>query len=279
MRIAVTGGSGTIGNFTVRELQQSGHEVRNFDAIRPSGAGVSTSRVDVTNLGDLVSCLNGYEAIVHLAAIVAPGRTSNNEIFRVNAQSTFNVLEAASILGIKHVVLASSINAVGMHFNVEPRFQYLPLDEDHCCGPDEAYGLSKRVGEITADGFALRFPDMTISSLRYPAVITPERYPLLEREADHRHKILWAWADVREIARANRLAVETTRPGHEVYFLTADHTMSMTPSMELVAQWFPGIDVRAEITGCGALISSRKAAELLRWKHERDFETELRSSK
>ena len=106
MRIAITGGSGKIGVYTVREFQEHGYEVRNLDAVRPSHENLPTTIVDVAHFGDLVSCLNGFDAIVHLGAIVAPGRTSNNTLFRTNTQGTFNVLEAASVLGIKKVCLA-----------------------------------------------------------------------------------------------------------------------------------------------------------------------------
>ncbi len=168
MRIAVTGGIGRIGIYTVRELQNHDYEVRNLDAVRPAQKNIPTTIVDLANFGDLVSCLNGFDTVVYLGAIAAPGRTSNNAVFRVNTQSTFNVLEAASILGIKKICLASSINALGMGYNLERLFQYFPIDEQHPCQPDEAYGLSKKVGEVTADAFSLRFPWMTICSMRYP---------------------------------------------------------------------------------------------------------------
>jgi len=200
MRIAITGGSGRIGVYTVREFQEHGYEVRNLDVVRPPQDNIPTTIVDMTHFGDLVSCLNGFDAIVHLGAIAAPGRTSNNAIFRTNTQSTFNVLEAASVLGIKKVCLASSINALGMGYNLEQRFRYFPVDERHPCQPDEAYGLSKQVGEVVAEAFGLRFPWMTLCSMRYPAVFTPELYEILDRAAPHRRKLLWAYADVREVA-------------------------------------------------------------------------------
>lgn len=276
MRIAVTGGSGGIGLFTVREFQERGYEVRNLDVVRPAQENIPTTIVDLANFGDLVSCLNGFDAVVHLGAIPAPKRTSNNAIFRINTQSTFNVLEASSMLGIRKVCLASSINALGMGYNLEQRFRYFPVDELHPCQPDEAYGLSKQVGEVVADAFSLRFPRMTISSMRYPAVLTPERYETLDRAAPHRRKILWAYADVREVARANRLAIEADWTGHEVFFITADHTLSETQTEELLAKHHPDVEIRSELAGHASIISSTKAEKLLGWKHQRHLETELK---
>lgn len=274
MKVAVTGGSGSIGAYTVKEFTEHGYEVRNFDIAARTGEGVPCTRVDFSNFGDVVSVLQGYDAIVHLAAIIAPGRTSNNQIYRTNVVSTFNVLEAASLLGIRKICLASSINAIGAAFNVENHFKYFPVDEEHPRNPDEAYGLSKQTGEILADGFALRFPEMTISSMRYPAVFTPERYAMLDGETPKRRKALWCGADIRDIVRANRLAIEAEWTGHEVFFLNMANTTSETPTAELIATYFPDVELREEFPGNKALISSRKAERLLGWKAELDFREE-----
>lgn len=270
-RIALTGGSGGIGAVIARELIAAGHVVHNFDLTKPAVPGIHTVTIDVTDFGDVVSGLNGYDAIVHLAAISSPGRGSGNRIFQVNTQSAFNILEAASILGIRHVVLASSINAMGMTFNVKPCVHYLPVDEAHPCGPDEAYGLSKLIGETIADGFARRFPGMTISSLRFPMVAMPEFYRGSGRDAQFWRKCLWAFCDAREAARAVRLGLDATWCGHEVFLLSADHTPSPVPSAELAAQWYPDVPLRAPLEGHASLVSSAKAERLLGWKHERTF--------
>ena len=65
--------------------------------------------------------------------------------------------------------------------------------------------LSKLLGEHTADSFARRHPAMTISSLRLPAVMTPDAYHRFDPAARYLPRSLWAYADVREVARAIRL--------------------------------------------------------------------------
>jgi nucleoside-diphosphate-sugar epimerase len=270
-RIALTGGSGGIGAVIAKELIAAGHVVHNFDQTKLAVPGIHTVIIDVTNFGDLISGLKSYDAIVHLAAISAPGRGSSNRIFQVNTQSTFNVLEAASILGIRNVVLASSINALGTTFNLEPCLHYFPLDEAHPCGPDEAYGLSKLVGETMADCFARRFPDMTICSLRFPMVVMPDFYRKSGRDEQFWKRALWAFCDGREAARAVRLGIEAKWQGHEVFMLAADHTPSQVPSAELAAQWYPEVPVTAPLNGCAAFVSTAKAERLLGWKHERTF--------
>lgn len=270
-RIALTGGSGGIGVVIARELIAAGYVVHNFDQTKLAVPGIHTVILDVTNFGDVVSGLKGYDAIVHLAAISAPGRGSSNRIFQVNTQSTFNVLEAASILGIRNVVLASSINAMGMTFNLKPCVHYFPLDEEHPCEPDEAYGLSKLIGETVADGFARRFPEMTICSLRFPMVVMPDFYRNSARDEQFWKRALWAFCDAGEAARAVRLGLEAKWQGHEVFLLAADHTPSSVPSSELAAQWYPDVPMRAPLPGHAAFVSAAKAERLLGWKHERTF--------
>ncbi|MCB1103192.1 MAG: NAD(P)-dependent oxidoreductase [Opitutaceae bacterium] len=277
-RIALTGGSGGIGAVIAKELIAAGHVVHNFDQTKLAMPGIHTVIIDVANFGDLISGLKSYDAIVHLAAISAPGRGSSNRIFQVNTQSTFNVLEAASILGIRHVVLASSLNAMGMTFNLKPCVHYLPLDEDHPCEPDEAYGLSKLVGETVADGFARRFPEMTICSLRFPMVVMPDFYRKSGRDEQFWKRALWSFCDAREAARAVRLGLDATWRGHEVFLLAADHTPSPVPSAELAAQWYPDVPLRSPLPGHAAFVSAAKAERMLGWKHERTFEAAMREA-
>jgi len=255
-----------------RELLAAGHVVHNFDQVKCTVSGIHTIPLDVTNFGDVVSAFRGYDGIVHLAAISAPNRAPNNRIFRDNTQSTFNVLEAASILGIRHVVLTSSINAMGLVFNLKPCVHYFPVDEDHPCAPDEAYGLSKLVGEIVADGFARRYPEMTICSLRFPVIVMPQYYRSADCDVEFWRKNLWTYCDSREAGRAACLSLEAKWRGHEVFFITADHSPSPEPSVKIAAQWYPDVPFKRPLEGNAPLVSSDKALRLLGWRHERTFE-------
>lgn len=275
-RVAVTGGSGAIGGFILRELRQNGCAVTNFDLTKSAEPGVHTVQLDASNFGDAVSCLRGYDGIVHLAAVSRPGQMSGHRMFAINVQSTFNILEAAVVLGIKRVVLASSLNAVGMAFNLQPNVAYIPIDEAHPCRPDEPYGLSKLLGELTADSFARRYPDMTISSLRLPAVMTPEAFRRFDPAAAYLPRSLWAYADVREIARSVWLALSAGWRGHEVFMIAAGDTACESPSRELAARYYPGIELRRDFSGRESMLDASKAQRLLGWRHERDFITSLR---
>jgi len=84
MRIVVTGGSGKGGTHVVRDLREHGHEVLNVDARHDGSAFGLTMVADLTDLGQTQDALSGFDAVVHFAAIPAPGLRPDGETFRIN---------------------------------------------------------------------------------------------------------------------------------------------------------------------------------------------------
>jgi nucleoside-diphosphate-sugar epimerase len=76
-------------------------------------AAVEFKQVDVTDLGQVASVTADADAIVHMAAYPFPGPVTEDIVFRTNVMNNWNVLEAAEMNGIRKVVMASSINALG----------------------------------------------------------------------------------------------------------------------------------------------------------------------
>ena len=125
MRIAVTGGSGKLGRSVVRRLTQDGHQVLNMDRAGTRGKGYVN--VDLRNYGQVLDVImglddqhDGLDAMVHLAAIPAPGLAPDAAIFENNMVSTYNVFQAARRAGIKKVVYASSETVLGLPFDDRP---------------------------------------------------------------------------------------------------------------------------------------------------------------
>jgi nucleoside-diphosphate-sugar epimerase len=125
--IVVTGGSGKAGRACIQDLLAHHYEVASVDLVRPPNADVPFSRVDLTDFGQAVEALSGVDervrnvtAVVHLAAIPAPGLATNAVTFATNTISTYNVFEAARQLGIKNVVWASSETVLGLPFDTAP---------------------------------------------------------------------------------------------------------------------------------------------------------------
>lgn len=82
----------------------------------------------------------------------------DNECFKANVTSTYNVIEAACKLGVKKIVIASSETTYGVCFSEgDSDYHSFPLEEDYDCDPADSYALSKLCGEQTARTFARRF--------------------------------------------------------------------------------------------------------------------------
>src|SRR5215216_5987461 len=175
MRVVVTGGSGLAGRAVVADLMEHGFDVMDVDLV-PSEGPAPFLRADLGDLGQVYGCLRDAEAVVHFAAIPRPTFDVPEVVFRTNVMSTFNVLEAASTLGINRVVYASSVSVLGFPFFVRPFApDYVPVDEAHPLLPQDPYALSKQIGEELADGFA-RCGRLTVVSLRFPWIHTPRTF-------------------------------------------------------------------------------------------------------
>lgn len=169
MRVLVTGGTGAVGKAAVARLVEHGHTVKVIG--RSSGLEIQGATYETCDINDypcLREAARGFEAIVHLAAVPSPMLASSEAVFFANAQGTFNVYKAAEEEGIRRVVQASSINALGVFYGRKPApIHYLPVDEDHPCVSTDVYSFSKHAIEEIGEyywrragisGVALRLP-------------------------------------------------------------------------------------------------------------------------
>jgi len=171
MRVLVTGGTGNVGRAAVARLIRNGHQVRVIGRradITIDGAEYHSC--DITDFASLARQVQDMEAIVHLAAIPAPGWVPGQEIFYINCTGTFNVYRAAANVGIRRVVSASSINALGYNYGAKSfPIQFFPVDEEHPSFTTDPYSFSKKVLEATAAYFWRR-EGISSVCLRLPAV-------------------------------------------------------------------------------------------------------------
>jgi nucleoside-diphosphate-sugar epimerase len=271
MKIAVTGGSGNLGRSTLVELLNHDYTVVNLDQ-RESDVPIITENdrytfmnVDIRDYEQVLAAMDGCDAVAHLAAIPSPLRLKDYTTYDINSSGTFNVLHAAGAHGIRNLALASSINAVGCLYNREPYYTYVPIDESLTCRPDEAYGLSKQVGEILADGFARRFPDMHIASLRFTYILF-EGDKLSYANPENLANIFWSYVSHTDSARAVRLSLESDWTGHETFMINADDIMDYgRDTTDLLAEFFPNIKIQQEMPGRMCPVSNKKAERLLGW--------------
>jgi nucleoside-diphosphate-sugar epimerase len=263
MRIVVTGGTGKGGKWVVKELRDAGHDVLNVDARHDGTAHGACLVTDLSDLGQTLDALSGAQAVVHFAAIPAPGIRPVGETFRVNAISTYNVFAAAEMHHLRRVVWASSETVLGLPFDVPPAFA--PIDETIEPRPESAYSLSKLVGETMAEQFARRtrigFVGMRISNIMEPDDYA--RFPSYWDDARLRKWNLWGYVDARDVATAARLALEADTEGSEICIVAAADTVMTRPSADLMAEVFPTVPLRRDVRDRETLLAIDKARRLL----------------
>jgi GDP-4-dehydro-6-deoxy-D-mannose reductase len=145
MRVLVTGSSGFVGSWLMRELHRAGHEA------------VDTVDLDVTDSGGVREVIAGTEpdAVVHLAAVAfAPDAAAHpQQAFAVTVGGTINVFEAVRALPRPAAVLISGSSEVyGL-----PRPEDLPLTELSPLQPATPYALSKAAQESIALAYGARY--------------------------------------------------------------------------------------------------------------------------
>ena len=103
-------------------------------------------------MGQVAGALVGCGAVVHLGAYPAPYGHADEVVFINNVRATFATLQAASLLGVKKAVIASSLSALGTAWALEPFAPlYAPVDEAHPNIGTDPYALSKEVDEATGE--------------------------------------------------------------------------------------------------------------------------------
>lgn len=271
MRIVVTGGTGRLGRAMVAELKGD-HEVLVFDQVRPRDeAGVLVRLGDHRDLGQVLGALKGADVVVHLSAITYPGLYGEEIQFASNVLGAFHVAEAAALLGIGKLVVASSPAPLGFMAPRDTfRLCYLPIDEDHPLAPHNAYGLSKLVTEEIVQGWQRRTGGSAVV-IRPCYLVTAEERDSRIRPRLERPELaagnLFNYVDVRDAAQAFRLGVERDLAGSHVFFAGAADALAREPLSTLLPRYYPGTEaLAASLTGTRPAISSARAESLLGYR-------------
>lgn len=274
MKVLITGGSGKLGTFVVREFAEQGYDVVSIDQKRPAElpAGARFILSNLHDIGEVAGAMRGADGVIHLGAIPNPYGVADEVVFSNNTVATFAVLQAASLLGVKKAVIASSVSAYGAAWSPTPLLpRFVPLDESHPMDNHDAYGLSKEVDERTAEMFVRR-DGMQIAALRFHWVGNPDEIAgigpdgMTEEELISNAKILWGYVDARDAASACRLALESDFGGFEAFNIVAPDTQSLTDTATLLETYAPSVEVRDPIPGIKSPISTKKARRLLGWE-------------
>jgi nucleoside-diphosphate-sugar epimerase len=277
MKIAVTGGNGKLGRHVVRRLCADGHQVTCLDQVGERDPGFT--RVDLRDYGQVVDVIlglddrhQGFDAVVHLAAIPAPGLAPDAATFENNILATYNVFQAARRAGIKKIVYASSETVLGLPFDIDP--PYIPVDEEYPARPESTYSLVKHLEEQMAIQLTRWDPTLSITALRFSNVMDAEDYehfPSFDADARLRKWNLWGYIDGRDGAQAVARALEFSTPGFEAFVIANQDTVMSRSSAELAAEVFPGVAVVKELGEHETLLSIDKAKRLLGYAPEHSW--------
>jgi nucleoside-diphosphate-sugar epimerase len=277
VKVVVTGSSGKAGRAVVADLLGRGHAVTGVDAAAPTEPLDSFLAADVTDFGQTIESLAGADAVVHLAAIPAPGLRSAQTTFRTNIVSTYNVFEAARVIGLSRVVWASSETILGLPFEREQP-AYAPIDEEHPPFPESSYALSKLLGEELGRQ-QHRWTAVPHVALRFSNIMEPhdyERFPTFWDDARLRRWNLWGYVDARDVAQSCRLALEAA-VGAEHFIVAARDTVMNRPSRELMGEVFPEVRYTPTSGAFDTLLSIDKARQLLGYEPRHSWRDHVES--
>jgi nucleoside-diphosphate-sugar epimerase len=289
-RVIFTGGSGRVGRHVVPYLLDRGHEVLNLDLAPLDVPGVTTINVDLADAGQAYNALTlhfGFDefkagkgrapvdAVVHFAAIPRILLKPDNTMFAANVLATYNVIEAATKLGIRKIIFASSETTYGICFAEGNRpFPEFPITEETDIDPPDSYGLTKVVGEKIGRSFATR-SGIDVYALRIGGVIEPQdyatRFPAVLADPMMRRRDAWTYIDARDLGQIVHLCLEKDGLGFQVFNAVNDEIIANIPTAEFLAKVSPETPIRRKLEAFEGPMSNRKAREVLGFREEHNW--------
>ena len=205
-RLLITGAAGNLGRELRAGLAPLATTLRLTDRaeMAPAGAGEEVIQADVGDFDAMMEAVAGCDAVVHFGA--APVEKPWDEILNSSIKGGYNVYEAARRHGIKRIVYASSIHAVGY----VRREDGADTHTEH--RPDTLYGLSKCFVEDLAKLYFDKFQIESVC-LRINSCF-PE-------PADRRH--LSTWMSFRDLVQLVTRSLCAERVGYSVLYGISDN--------------------------------------------------------
>ncbi|MDT4948939.1 MAG: hypothetical protein QOJ37_1534 [Pseudonocardiales bacterium] len=282
-RVAVTGSSGKLGRAVVDHLVEQGWDVVALDRAPSPRADVVSSMVDLTDFGQAVEAMSaiddrydGVDALVHLAAIPAPGLRPNAATFANNMTASYNTYAAALRAGVRKIVWASSETVLGLPFDEPP--PYVPVDEEYPPRPNSTYSLVKTLEEELGRQLCRWHPDLSMLGLRFSNVMYPEDYahfPAYDADPQLRKWNLWAYIDARDGAQAVRRALDHDSVGADIFIIANADTVMSRPNDVLLDEVFPDVPRTRPVGAHETLLSIDKARRVLGYEPEHTWRTEV----
>jgi dihydroflavonol-4-reductase len=309
--VLVTGASGYVAGHVIEELLRHGYAVRGTvrslaarPAHLPDAVELVEARLDAD--GGWAEAVAGCAAVLHIASPNPPAvPRDEQELIRPAVDGTLRVLRAAAADGgVRRVVLTSSIAAVHAGHTERRTFT-----EDDWSIADQSppYEKSKTLAERAAWDFVAAQHPFELVAVNPGLVLGPVQRPelatsvevvrrLLNRSVPAVPKLGFAVVDVRDLATAHRLALESPKAPGNRYIVAGPHTWMgemarvladefnpqgfrvptthlPTPLFWLAARFDPGLRLALKFVGREVRVSSQKARDELGWERRAVAET------
>jgi uronate dehydrogenase len=204
--ILITGAAGRLGTQLRRGLAPLARHLRLTDrvAIDDLQPNESAHVADLADAEAMAALCEGVEAIVHFGG--APMERPWDEVLSSSIRGSYHIYEGARKAGVKRVIYASSVHAIGYH-RLEDQ-----IDAHSPHRPDSLYGLSKcfveDLGRLYWDKFGIETVALRIFS----------SFP---EPADRR--MLWSWLSFDDCVRLVSAALIAPRVGFTISFGMSDN--------------------------------------------------------
>lgn len=233
--ICVTGGSGFIGSWIVHLLLRRGYTVRatvknlgderetkHLEAIEGADSRLRLFQIDLLDYDSIAAAVSGAAGVFHLASpcVIDQVHDPQLELLDPAIKGTINVLTAAKDLGVRRVVITSSISAmIPSSNNLADVGEDCWIDEDYCRQNGLWYPLSKALAEKAAWKFAeengldivVVHPGMVVGPIIPPALNSSMQLMLrILQGNDFADGFFMALVHVKDVALAHLLLYENT---------------------------------------------------------------------
>lgn len=325
-KIAVTGGTGYIAGFIIAEFLNNGYEVcasvRNTakasqlrEALKSNVSeevlkNFDTFEADLTAEKGWEEGFKGAIGIIHVASPLGNGTESAEALRLVAKGGTLNILKAAHKVGIKRIVMTSSLAACTPQLSVGAALIDETLWSDENNKELDAYRLSKIASERAAWDFSKQY-DLALTTILPGAVFGPVMSEgnissnaillrLLKGQIPRALNVPFEISDVRDLATLHRLAFESDEAIGE-RFIAASQIITMPEVAKLYQSAYPNEKAPKKVfpnwmVKCLALVSpqlrsmvpmlgrkyvhsTKKAETVLDWTQRKPEETLLDSAR